>query len=137
MFIHLKPRKFGPKFTTCLKKVPFWSDCCQITYLYLQITCNYRRSILLFQVKVLSKASKFRSSTLEVILGQDVLKVRRKFTGELPWQSVISIKLLYLIKITLWRGCSPGHLLYIFRTPFPKTPTKGCFWKLCFKKMLK
>lgn len=128
MFIHLKPRKFGPKFTTCLKKVPFWSDCCQITYLYLQITCHFRRSILLFQVKVLSKASKFRSSTLEVILGQDVLKVRRKFTGELPWQSVISIKSIC--------SCSPVSLLHIFRTPFHKSTCGGLHLLLFLQNVL-
>ena len=36
-------------------------------------------------------------------------------------QSAISIKLLYnFIEIALRHGCSPVHLLHIFRTPYPK-----------------
>ena len=43
---------------------------------------------------------------------------RRKCHAE----SAISIKLQSnLIKITLRHGCSPENLLYIFRTPSPKT----------------
>ena len=48
-----------------------------------------------------------RSSCSEVSLGKGVLKISSKFTGDHPYRSVISIKLL-------------PNLLHIFRTPFPK-----------------
>ena len=57
----------------------------------------------------------------EMFLRKCVLKIYSKFTGEYPCRSVISIKLLSnFIEITLWHGCSPVNLLYIFRTPFTK-----------------
>ena len=50
-----------------------------------------------------------------------VLKICRKFTGENPCRSVISIKLQSnFIEITLRHGCSPVNLLHIFRTSFAK-----------------
>ena len=55
---------------------------------------------------------------------KSVLKVCSKFTGEHPYQSVISIKLQSnFIKITFWHGCSPVNLL---QTPF----TKNTFGRL-------
>ena len=63
-------------------------------------------------------AGYFRSSHPEVFLGKGILKICRKFTGEHPWRSVISIKLL--IEITLPHGCSLVNLLHVFRTTFPK-----------------
>ena len=49
-----------------------------------------------------------------------------KFTGEHPWRSVISIKLLCnFIEIKLCHGCSPVNLQHIFRTPFPKNTSGG------------
>ena len=61
----------------------------------------------------------WRSSHPNVLLLKSVLKIRSKFTGEHPCQSVISIKLLCnFIEITLLHGCSPVNLLHIFRTPF-------------------
>ena len=63
----------------------------------------------------------FKSSRPEVFLVKGVLKICSKFTGEHPYRSAISIKLLCnFIDITLRRGCSPVNLLHIFRTPFPK-----------------
>ena len=63
----------------------------------------------------------FRSSRLEVFLGKGVLKICGKFTGEHPWLSVISIKLLCnFMEITLRHGCSPVNSLHIFRTRFLK-----------------
>ena len=63
----------------------------------------------------------YRSNRPEVFLGKGVLKICRKFTGEHPCWSAISIKLQSsFIKITLWHGYSPVNLLYIFGTPFPK-----------------
>ena len=62
-----------------------------------------------------------RSSHSEVFCWKGVLKICRKFTGENPSRSTISIKLLCsFIKITFRHECSPVNLLHIFRTPFPK-----------------
>ena len=53
--------------------------------------------------------------------GKGVRKRCRKFTGEHPCRSVISIKLLCnFIEITLRHRCFPVNLLHIFRTPFLK-----------------
>ena len=62
-----------------------------------------------------------RSSRPEVFIRKGVLKLCRKFTGEHPYQSVISIQLLYnFIEIALRHRCSPVNLLHNFRTPCPK-----------------
>ena len=69
---------------------------------------------------------KFRDSPPEAFLGKGVLNICSKFTGEHPWQSVISIKLLgNFIEIKLWHGCSPLNLLHFFRTPFSKNTYEG------------
>ena len=61
------------------------------------------------------------SSHPEVFFGKGTLKICSKFTGEHPWRSAISIKLLCnLIEMTLRHGWSPANLLHIFRAPFPK-----------------
>ena len=61
---------------------------------------------------------KCRSSPSEVFLGKDVLEICSKFTGEHPYQSVISIKLLCnFFEITF------RHVLLL----------KGCFWKCSAK----
>ena len=71
-----------------------------------------------------------RSSPSEVFLRKGILKICRKFTGEHPCRSVISIKLQSnFIKIALRHRCSPVNLLQIFRTPFPRN-TSG--WLLLF-----
>ena len=57
-----------------------------------------------------------------MFLGKVVLKIRSRFTGEHPCQSVISIKLLK-------NGCSPVNLLHIFRIPFPKNTSEGLLLK--------
>ena len=63
-----------------------------------------------------------------MLLEKEVLNLCSKFTGDTPCQSVILIKLLCnFIEITLRHGCSPINLLHIFRTPFIRTPTEGCF----------
>ena len=68
----------------------------------------------------------FRSSRPEMFLGNGVLKIYRKITGEHQCRSVISIKLLCtFIDIRLRLGCSPINLLYIFRTPFPQNTYRG------------
>ena len=57
-----------------------------------------------------------RNSRPEMFLRKDVLKICRKFTGEHPCWSVISIKLLCdFIETTLRHECSPVNLLHIFR----------------------
>ena len=62
-----------------------------------------------------------RSSHPEMFLVKGVLKIRSKFTGEHPCQSVISVKLLCnFIEITLRHGCSPVNLLHISRTSISK-----------------
>ena len=62
-----------------------------------------------------------RSSHPEMFLGNGVLKICGKFTGEHPCRSVISIKLLSnFIEIALRHGRSPVNLQHIFRTAFPK-----------------
>ena len=56
-----------------------------------------------------------------MFLGKGVLKICSKFSGEHPYRSVISIKLLgNFTEITLRHGCSPVNLLHIFRTAFLK-----------------
>ena len=49
-----------------------------------------------------------------MFLGNGVLKICSKFTGEHPCQSVISIE------IAFWHVCSPVNLLHVFRTSFYK-----------------
>ena len=61
---------------------------------------------------------------------KDVLKICSKFTGEYPFRSVISTKMLCnFIEITVRHGCSPVNLLHIFRTSFRKyTPEPLLLW---------
>ena len=69
-----------------------------------------------------------RSSHPEVFLVKGVLKICSRFTGEYPYQSAISIKLLCnFIEIALRNGCSHVNLLHIFRTPFPKSTSGWLF----------
>ena len=76
-----------------------------------------------------------RSSHPEVFLRKSVLETYRKFTGEHPCRSVISIKLVCnllcnFIEILLRHdGCSPVNLQHIFRTTFSKN-TSG--WLLLY-----
>ena len=66
-----------------------------------------------------------RSSHPEVFLGKGVRKICRKFTGEHPCRSAISIRLLCsFIEIALRHGCSPANLLHILRTPFLKNTSE-------------
>ena len=52
----------------------------------------------------------------------------RKFTGEHPCQSVISINSGLHDKFTLWHGCSPVNLLHVSEHLFLRTPLGGCFY---------
>ena len=74
-----------------------------------------------------TRSLKYGSSPSEVFLGQGVLKICSKFTGEHPCRSAISIK---LFEITLWDGYSPVNLLHIFRTPFYKNTSGGLLLKI-------
>ena len=65
--------------------------------------------------------AKVRSSPPELLLRKDVLNIYRKFTGEHPCRSVISVKLYSnFMKIAPWHGCSPVNFLHIFRIHFPR-----------------
>ena len=68
----------------------------------------------------------FRSSPLEVFLGKGVLKICRKFTGERPCGSVISINMLHVFRIPLLKNISGGLLLC-----FPENYSKST-WQLEF-----
>ena len=88
---------------------------------------NWYWQPLVFSTTFTSRFYKNRSSHGEVVLRKGVLKIWIKSTGEHPYRSVISIKLLCsFIEITRRDGCSHVNLLHIFRTPFPKST---CFWK--------
>ena len=61
--------------------------------------CDFRCQIEQIDIKDLSNHSEFRSSPPDVLLQKNVLKICRKFTGEHPCWSAISIKLgLTLLK---------------------------------------
>ena len=87
--------------------------------------CSYGSN---YQIKLISNVTigfittnKVRSSRPEVFLRKNFLKTCSNFTGEHLCQSVKSIKLLWnFIEIGLRNWCSPLHLLYIFRRPFPR-----------------
>ena len=67
-----------------------------------------------------------RSSHPEVFLGEGVLKICTKFTGEHPFRSVISIKFLnYFIEITLEHFDFAAY----FQNTFPKNTSR---WLLLF-----
>ena len=87
---------------------------------------NYKNN---FSPKIVVKS---RSSRPEVLLEKGVLKICSKFTGEHPYQSVISINFQRnFIEITLRHGCSPLNLLHIFRIPFPKNTSRGLRFYVC------
>ena len=72
-----------------------------------------------------------RNSRPEVFLRKGVLKICSKFSREHPCRIVISVKLQRsFIEIALRHGCSPVHLLHIFRTPFPKSTPGRLFLTL-------
>ena len=111
----------------------FWMEsfltvnfCCKARFFYFTLftedclnNCYY--------TKVISKIC--TSSHSEVFFWKGVLKICCKFTGEHPCRKSISIKLQSnFIEIALWHECSPVNLLPIFRTPFPRKTSGGCFW---------
>ena len=66
-----------------------------------------------------------RSSRQEMLLVEGVLKICSKFTGEHPYRRVTPLNLLCnFIELTLWYGCSPVNLLYIFRATFTKNTSE-------------
>ena len=78
-----------------------------------------------------------RGSPPEVFLGKGVLKICSKFTGEHPYQSVISIKFLCnFLEIALGHGRSPANLLYIFRALFTKNTSGRLLMVMLIQKNL-
>ena len=70
----------------------------------------------------------YRSTHPEVFLGKSVLEICRKFTGEHPWRSVISIKLQSnFTEIRARHVCSPVNLLLVFWTTFSKNTSEQLF----------
>ena len=68
---------------------------------------------------------------IRVVARKRCSKICSKFTGEHPWQSVISIKLHYnFLEITLRHGCSPVNLLHIFRKSFSRNTSEGLLLSL-------
>ena len=60
----------------------------------------------------------YRIRLSQVFLQKAVRNICRKFTGEHPCRSVISIMLSNIINITLQHGCPPVSLLHVFRIAF-------------------
>ena len=84
---------------------------------FVQCKWNPYQSLLFWK----SSFTLYKSSRSEVFLGTGVLKICSKFTGEHPYQSLISIKLQSSsIEITLRHGYSAVNLLHTFRIPFLK-----------------
>ena len=72
------------------------------------------------RVACLRKHTCIRCSHPEVFQGKHVLKICSKFTGEHPYRSAISIKLLQ-------HGRSPVNFLHVFRTAFLKNTSAPLF----------
>ena len=80
---------------------------------------------------------RYRSSLPGVFLGEGLLKICSKSSGEHPYRSAISIKLLCnFIEITLRHRCSPVNLMHIFRTPFLKNTSGGLLLVLLLQKLI-
>ena len=78
-----------------------------------------------------------RSSRPQVFLRKGVLKICRKFTGEHPYQSAISIKLFCnFLEIAFRRGFSPVNLVHFFRTPFPKNMSGWLLLSMAYRVWL-
>ena len=56
--------------------------------------CECIINVLLQRLNYLDEPISFRSNPLQVFLGTDVLKIYSKFTGEYPYRSLVSVKLL-------------------------------------------
>ena len=92
-----------------------------------------QRNYYLHRNKLQQIDDRYSSSLAEVFFVKVVLKICSKFTGEHPYRSVISIKLLCnFIEITPRYGCSPVNLMHIFRSPFSKNT---CGWLLLHIKL--
>ena len=88
------------------------------------VTDRSRHNARKSYIKVLARNVYDRSRSPEVFSGKGVLKICSKFTGEHPYQSVISIKFLCMGE------CSPVNLLHIFRTTFYKnTFIRNCVYR--------
>ena len=79
----------------------------------------------------------YRNNRPEAFLGKVVLKICSEYTGEHPWRSTISIKLLCnFIEITLRQGYSPVNLLHIFTTPFLQKTTGRLLLHMQYKSAI-
>ena len=100
-------------------------------------TFSFIKKLLRSMIKCVSKSyyiRTVRNSPPEVFIQTVVLKICSKFTRAHPYRSVISIKLQSnFIEIILRHGCSPVHLLHVFRTPFSKN-ISGHLLLLFYKK---
>ena len=84
-----------------------------------------------------TKRSVFGISRSEVFSRKSVLKICSKFTGEIPCQSVISIKMLCnFIKIALRDWYSPVNLLHSCRAPFLKNTSTAASVYWCIVKLV-
>ena len=88
-------------------------------------------------LKKLLNGSLDLTSSPEMFLGKDVLKICSKFTGEHPCRSMVSIKLLCnFIEIALQHGYSPANMQHIFRTPFPRNASGWLLGLLGFQNWM-
>ena len=109
----------------------YWSSKIQVPQPIIQVTRQNNRSDAVQKLRF----KKLRRSHPEMFFGRVALKICSKFTGEHPYRSPISIKLLFnFIEIALQHGCSPVNLLHIFRTPFLRSTSgrllpKTIYWR--------
>ena len=108
----------------------------KVKTIFSDLSCfQFCAKFLIFRRNFLVINTHIQSSRPEVFLRKGVLKIHSKFTGERPCQSAISVKLQSnFIEITLRYGCSPVHLLYIFRAHFSRNTS---WWLLLTIKHLK
>ena len=120
------------KNTIFYKTPPVAAPVFKVVGKYLKLNTLFQKSLRCNAASLPVITSQTSSSPPEMFLGKSVLKICSKFTGY-PCRSVILIKLLCnFIEVTLWHGCPPVNLLYIFRTPFYKNTYKGLLMHRCF-----
>ena len=72
---------------------------------------------------LLTKLLKFKHSCVWIISSRLFWELKQKNQKK-------NQLLCNFIEIELLLWCSPVNLRHIFRTPFLRTPPKGCFWKI-------